>query len=115
MVGMMARMFRVMKHDPASENNPRTGTDECCLGARVPIDIKPMEDGSVQPGVKGMSVAPRLESLFFTRVPEKYGHLVEGAAGPDDHSVWEMGKGQFVDESITQDLNLKCSKPKQGH
>jgi hypothetical protein len=83
------------------------------LGVR-PSDITPDVGGMVNPNNHGMSVAPSVAALPFMFVPRKYSALVEGAAGNDKSSVWEMGEGPFHSAPIDPMLSLKRTDHRHG-
>lgn len=62
-----------------------------------------------------MSVAPRLDVLPPWRVPERLGHLVEGASGPDADRVWVIGTGAFADGAFTHGLSLRVTSATHAH
>lgn len=62
-----------------------------------------------------MSVAPNLTALPPHRVPERLGHLVEGACGPDSDRVWVLGEGPFSTGPLSQGLCLSVTSPTHGH
>lgn len=61
-----------------------------------------------------MSVAPTLTDLPPWRVPERLGHLVEGATGPDSDRVWVMGDGSFSTGPLSQGLTLRVTSKTHG-
>ncbi len=61
-----------------------------------------------------MSVAPRLIDLPPWRVPERLGHLVEGASGPDGDRVWVWGDDAFSTGLISQGLLLRVTSMTHG-
>lgn len=84
------------------------------LGVR-PSDLAPCQHGLAHPNRGGMSVAPRLDALPPWRVPERLGHLVEGATGPDTDRVWVVGTGDFVDGVFAQGLSLRVTSATHAH
>ena len=61
-------------------DHPKLGASARTLGVRVPRDIEPDQNGDVQPGSRGMSVAPSLRDLPVEWVPKRLKHLREGAS-----------------------------------
>jgi hypothetical protein len=57
----MPSFYRVMRR--AAQGGPEVGQGATKLGVRIPRDIEPAEDGTVSPGIGGMSVSPSIETL----------------------------------------------------
>jgi hypothetical protein len=80
------------------------------LGVRA-CDLPVGENGQVQPGTGGMSVADRPESLPLHRVPrrlqKKYPERFPDARASDNYHCWHMGEGAFVSAQITETLNVR--------
>lgn len=47
-------------------------------------------------------------------VPKRLINLVPGARGKNEHSVWSMGSGTFVDDAITNELFLRLDNERHG-
>lgn len=62
-----------------------------------------------------MSVAPSLVALPPHRVPERLGHLVEGAAGADSDRVWAFGEGTFSTGALSVGLLLRVTSATHGN
>jgi hypothetical protein len=113
----MPKIYRVMEED---EGKPQIGTGPAMLGARLPgsgatHDIAPDENGNVQPGTGGLSVAPRLQDLPVFLIPRRLKHLVEDAAGTNRRRVWSMGSGEFEDGPVARDLRLSLDGKDEKH
>jgi hypothetical protein len=104
---MTAKVFRSMKPD-ASGTAPLVEASARGLGVR-PRDLKPCALGFAHPNQGGMSVAPALEKLQPHRVPQRLGHLVEGASGPDADKVWVAGSGTFSNGQFAYGLALNVT------
>ena len=61
-----------------------------------------------------MSVAPTLVDLPPWRVPERLGHLVEGASGPDTDRVWVLGEDAFISGPLSEGLALRVTSASHG-
>jgi hypothetical protein len=61
-----------------------------------------------------MSVAPSVTGLPPHRVPERLGHLVEGASGHDSDRVWVAGAGAFSSGTFAQGLALRVTSTTHG-
>lgn len=109
---MTAKVFRAMKLD-VSGNAPLVEASARGLGVR-PRDLAPCKLGLAHPNRGGMSVAPRLIDLPPWRVPERLGHLVEGASGPDSDRVWVLGEGAFSTGPLSQGLALRVTSMTHG-
>ena len=109
---MTARVFRVMKPNP-SGNAPLVEPTGRGLGVR-PRDLAPCERGLAHPLRGGMSVTPSLLELPPHRVPERLGHLVEGASGHDIDRVWVVGEGAFSNGPFAQGLTLRLTSTSHG-
>jgi hypothetical protein len=48
------------------------------------------------------------------RVPERLGHLREGASGPDSDRVWVWGEGVFLNGPLSQGLALRVTSTTHG-
>src|SRR5260370_38293414 len=108
----MPKIYRSMKE---KDGKPLVGTSASSLGARVPTDIRPDAAGYVRPGTGGMSVAPSLRDLPARLVPSRLRHLVPGAAGNDDLSIWARGKGHFARRAISEQLQLRLDPKRSNH
>jgi hypothetical protein len=93
---------------------PKLGRGARTLGVRVPKDIAPDQNGDVQPGPHGMSVAPSLRDLPIELVPKRLRHLREGAAGPDTSKVWRRGEGAFAVAPVAPHLMLQPDRQDHG-
>lgn len=102
-----------MKRD-ASGNAPLIEASARGLGVR-PRDLAPCAQGLAHPNRGGMSVAPTLAALPPWRVPERLGHLVQGASGPDADRVWVAGTGIFADGAFAQGLSLRVTSATHAH
>ncbi len=109
---MVPKVFRAMKCDPSGKA-PLVEASARGLGVR-PTDLAPCELGLAHPCRGGMSVAPRLIDLPPWRVPERLGHVVEGASGPDADCVWVLGEGQFLTGPLSQGLALRVTSARHG-
>lgn len=109
---MSAKVFRAMKCD-ATGAAPLVEPSARGLGVR-PCDFAPCELGLAHPNRGGMSVAPRLSDLPPWRVPERLGHVVEGASGPDADRVWVLGEGGFFAGPLSQGLALRVTSSTHG-
>ena len=109
---MTPKVFRVMKPD-ASGSAPRVEASARGLGVR-PRDLAPCELGLAHPKRGGMLVAPTLVELPPHRVPERLGHLVEGASGHDSDRVWVVGAGAFSNGPFAQGLALRVTSASHG-
>lgn len=109
---MTPKVFRAMKCD-ASGTAPLAEASARGLGVR-PRDLTPCALGLAHPTRGGMSVAPRLMDLPLWRVPERLGHLVEGASGPDSDRVWVLGEGAFAAGPLSQGLALRVTSTTHG-
>lgn len=96
-------------------NFPKLGSSARTLGVRVPQDIEPSQNGDVQPGRHGMSVAPCLRDLPVQWVPKRLRHLREGAIGPDTSKVWRHGEGRFEMALVAPHLMLRPDRPDHGN
>ena len=105
---MTPKVYRVMKPD-LSGTAPLVEASARGLGVRVPRDLAPCELGLAHPQRGGMSVAPTLLHLPPHRVPERLGHLVEGASGKDSDRVWVIGAGAFSNGPFAQGLVLRVT------
>ncbi|NVI98474.1 hypothetical protein HV824_10100 [Myxococcus sp. AM009] len=102
-----------MKRD-ATGNAPLVEASARGLGVR-PSDLAPCELGLAHPNKGGMSVAPTLADLPPHRVPERLGHLREGASGADGDRVWVVGTAAFVDGAFAQGLSLRVTSATHAH
>lgn len=59
-------------------------------------------------------MAPSLVALPVWRVPERLGHVVEGASGPDSDRVWVLGEGAFLAGPFSQGLSLRVTSTTHG-
>lgn len=109
---MTAKVFRVMKPDPTGAA-PMVEASARGLGVR-PRDLAPCPQGLAHPRKGGMSVAPTLVQLPPHRVPERLGHLVEGASGHDSDLIWVAGSGVFADGAFAQGLTLRVTAANHG-
>jgi len=109
---MSAGVFRVMKCD-ASGNAPQVEASARGLGVR-PLDLAPCTLGLAHPCQGGMSVAPTLQDLPTHRVPERLGHLVEGASGHDSDRVWAFGSVAFSTGPLAVGLALRVTSRSHG-
>lgn len=109
---MTQRVFRVMKPD-ASGSSPQVEATARGLGVR-PGDLAPCKLGLAHPNQGGMSVAPALTDLPPHRVPERLGHLLEGASGYDSDRVWVVGTGAFSSGLFAQGLVLRVTSTSHG-
>lgn len=109
---MTPKVFRVMRRD-ASGNAPLVEASARGLGVR-PRDLAPCALGLAHPSRGGMSVAPTLLELPPHRVPERLGHLVEGASGHDSDRVWVLGSGAFSNGPFAQGLALRVTSASHG-
>ena len=96
-------------------DHPKLGASARTLGVRVPRDIEPDQNGDVQPGSRGMSVAPSLRDLPVEWVPKRLKHLREGAIGPDTSKVWRHGEGRFETARVAPHLMLRPDRPDHGN
>lgn len=108
----MAKVFRSMKPD-GTGNAPLVEASARGLGVRL-SDLSPCALGLAHPKRGGMSVAPRLIDLPPHRVPERLGHLVEGASGHDADRVWVLGEGAFSSGPLAQGLALRVTSKTHG-
>ncbi|MCL2724914.1 MAG: hypothetical protein FWD69_10815 [Polyangiaceae bacterium] len=102
-----------MKRDTTG-NAPLVEASARGLGVR-PSDLAPCQLGLAHPNRGGMSVAPTLTDLPPWRVPERLGHLVEGACGPDSDRVWVVGTGAFSNGAFAQGLTLRVTSKNHGN
>ena len=109
---MTPKVFRTMKRD-ATGNSPLVYASARGLGVR-PRDLSPCQLGLAHPNNGGMSVAPTLADLPPYRVPERLGHLVEGASGPDSDRVWVVGTGAFATGEFAHGLVLRVTSANHG-
>jgi hypothetical protein len=107
----MPTIYRAMLPDGSY---PKLGRGARMLGVRVPKDIAPDQNGDVQPGSHGMSVAPSLRDLPIELVPKRLRHLRVGAAGPDTSKVWRHGEGRFETAIVAPHLVLRPDRPDHG-
>jgi len=110
---MIAKVFRSMKPDP-SGTAPLVEASARGLGVR-PRDLKPCALGFAHPKRGGMSVASALERLEPHRVPQRLGHRVEGASGPDADRVWVTGSAEFSDGPFADGLALTVTSSTHAH
>lgn len=101
-----------MKPDP-SGSAPRVEATARGLGVR-PRDLAPCALGLAHPNQGGMSVAPTLTDLPPHRVPERLGHLVEGASGYDSDRVWVVGASAFSNGPFARGLALRVTSTSHG-
>jgi hypothetical protein len=108
----MPKIWRSMKIDGGK---PAIGRGPLLLGVRVGpemnADIDPDEDGFVNPGQGGMSVAPTVYNLPPHRLPrrlrKKDPERFANATGPNSAHCWWMGDGPFVYTRVANHLNLR--------
>jgi hypothetical protein len=101
----------------AADGKPVVGARFGELGVR-PRDVEANPPGEAHPRNGGMSVQPSLGALAQKKyswfVPNRLqdtNPLFRGATGPNDHSIWAMGSGPFVDSAVTAELNLHSDPP----
>lgn len=101
---------------PDVTGGPQVGRSARKLGVRVDSggDIEPNSEGSVSPGVGGMSVAPSLPALPAHRVPKRLRNKRPGAIGNDGDRVWSHGQGSFADGEVAPHLRLRVDDPAHG-
>ena len=109
---MTVKVFRAMKPD-ASGNAPLIEPSARGLGVRQ-CDLAPCGLGLAHPNRGGMSVVPTLMDLPVFRVPQRLGHLIEGASGPDSDRVWVFGEGTFRTGSLAEGLDLRTTSGSHG-
>ena len=109
---MTPKVFRVMK-PAACGAAPLAEASARGLGVR-PRDLAPCALGLAHPQKGGMSVAPTLSDLPPHRVPERLGHLVEGASGHDSDRVWVAGTGAFSTGAFALGLALRVTSATHG-
>jgi hypothetical protein len=105
-------MYRVMKE--AKDGKPVVGRTGTSLGVRIPLDIKPDENGDVSPNTGGMSVSPSLYTLPPLFVPVRLHALVPKARGSNHLRVWKMGAGPFDRSPVAPGLELRPDSRKHG-
>lgn len=110
----MPLIYRVMTRDG---NKPKVGNSARTLGVRVPPnsepDVVPKADGTVEPGMGGMSVSPDVYSLPAHRLPKRYDAYVPKAHGKEQDVCWRMGEGSFIASDVAVGLTLRIDHP--GH
>ena len=109
----MAVVFRSMQADG---NYPKV--DPRGLGVRVPPDrhpdIRPDDQGMVDPSCGGMSVSPSIDDIPLFLFPQRLRAIRPGAAGKDSLKIWTTGTGAFADGSFAPGLTLRCDGPAHG-
>lgn len=92
---------------------PRIANDNKSLGIRTQVESSRhpdvlVEDGMVNAGRRGMSVAPRAEDLPFFLIPLRFaGRHVRGKGSPNGNNqlvCWSSGEGPFVDSKFAEHL-----------
>lgn len=94
---------------------PAIGETSSYLYVRVPFDIEPDEEGLVNPGTGGLSVAPNLSALPPERIPQSLEHIVAGAKGNRTHRVWVIGSGGFLAGTVCDGLSLRPDPDDANH
>ena len=110
--------------------HPKLGSAFCCLGARIPHDIKASTDGQVHPGIHGMSVdhskttmhcavfPKRLRDAVLAKygpaVPAQVAALVSGARGDPELRIWRRGKGAYAAGVFADGLMLAIRSDDHG-
>lgn len=106
----MQKIFRTMSCDGA---HPRVGTEPNCLGARVGVDVHPVE-GLVGPG-GGLSVAPDWRELPGHLIPRRLKPLYPGAKGKrEGDCIWYAGETPFTAGDFASGLCLRVTSPHHG-
>lgn len=104
----MPRLYRAML---AEGERPQVGGFALALGVRVPpddhADIGVAENGTVAPGMGGMSVAPAWRLLPIHRIPRRLRAKVPQAAGKNSVFLWRMGDGTFVEGPLAERLRFR--------
>ena len=87
------------------------------LGVRPNFDIHPDENGMVQPGNEGMSVAPSIHELRPHLVPLRLEHIYPDAQARNSTGlkIWRMGTGAFVTSMVTAELVLVLDPKNVNH
>jgi hypothetical protein len=105
----MPLIFRSMLPDG---DLPQVGPAANALGARLgPLaegnDTPVAEDGTVQPGTGGMSVAPSVAALPDHRIPKTLALRFPRARGNKNLVVWKMGTGPFEAGEVAEGVALR--------
>jgi hypothetical protein len=101
MIPHMPKIFRSMLEDGGK---PKVGPEGKMLGVRVATDISADPGGNVHPNAGGMSVAPEWRKLPWLLIPKRLDPRGRGAGGL---VCWRLGEGEFVEEKINDDLQLR--------
>jgi hypothetical protein len=107
----MPLVFRSMLADG---DKPLVGQRSSALGVRVPHDITPHDDGTVEPGKGGMSVSPAPNCLPPFLIPAQLRGRYPGATGKSNLVCWWMGEGPFAEAAISADLSLRPDSARHG-
>ncbi|HET6880753.1 MAG TPA: hypothetical protein VFI31_11395 [Pirellulales bacterium] len=111
----MPLIYRVMTRDG---DKPKVGPTARTLGVRVPPDpspdIRPKSEGTVEPFIGGMSVAPDIYRLPVHRVPRRYSAYVPKAHGKEQDTCWRWGDGPFLAGNLSAGLSLRLDRPGHG-
>lgn len=81
-------LFRAMRAD--ADQGPRVGRSGRTLGVRVPNDIAPHQDGTVDPGCGGMSVVPH--TMWNIPSHRRPSGLRKGSTGLRDDRIYAIGE-----------------------
>lgn len=102
----------------ADRGYPRTGRKANCLGVVLPpdapADIEPNDEGVVDSGMGGMSVAPEIHRLPGRLIPSRLRSHYPKATGSDALVVFVCGEGEFVRGSFASGLLLRPDPKRPG-
>lgn len=107
----MPKIVRAMKE---MDGKPMLGDSKATLGVVFEgnnPDVIPTEAGDIAPGTGGMSVAPSIAQLPTHRIPERLKPYYKDATGKNHYVCWSLGKGEFEDGMITDELVLRVDRP----
>lgn len=101
----MPKTFRAMKK--ADDGKPQVGDKFGCLGVRVPKDISANDEGVVDTGDKGMSVAADGFAIDPAFISMDYIPVFPSASGKKSERLWYMGEGKFEESEVSDGLVLR--------
>lgn len=99
------------------DGKPLVGETANCLGVRTPPDEHPdirPEQGMVNRGMGGLSVAPHWSKLPLFLIPKHLEHIVARARAKPGMRCFKWGDGGFEDSELTRNLYLRVENMKHG-